>query len=309
MAAINFPSSPSNGDTHTVGGVTYTYNSAETKWKTTINSNAFLPLSGGTVSGNIVLGGELQHSGDTDTKITFGTDTIKLDTGGTTRATVDSSGRVLAGTSSSSANTRAVFAGNSAGSTGAGVVQIARGNTFTAASTNIANLEFTDSDGNIFGRIQCESDAATVAGSDHPGRISIETTADGGTTVTEAVRIDSSQNLRFNSGYGSVATAYGVRAWVNFDGRASTIGSGRANGNVSSVADNGTGQYTVNFTNSFPDNNYAVAQFCRADAGGGMRACVGRGSTGFANGSIQVEIRNGGNNLEDVDAVCLAFFR
>jgi len=59
MAAINFPSSPSNGDTHVVDGVTYTYNSAETKWKTTINSNAFLPLSGGTVSGNIVLGGEL----------------------------------------------------------------------------------------------------------------------------------------------------------------------------------------------------------------------------------------------------------
>ena len=56
MAAIDFPSSPSNGDTHTVGGVTYTYNSAETKWKTTINSNAFLPLTGGTLSGNLNMG-------------------------------------------------------------------------------------------------------------------------------------------------------------------------------------------------------------------------------------------------------------
>ena len=56
MTAINFPDSPSNGDTHVVGGVTYTYNSAETKWKTTINSNAFLPLSGGTLSGNLTLG-------------------------------------------------------------------------------------------------------------------------------------------------------------------------------------------------------------------------------------------------------------
>jgi len=56
MAAIDFPSSPSNGDTHTVGGVTYTYNSAETKWKTTINSNNFLPLTGGTLSGNLNMG-------------------------------------------------------------------------------------------------------------------------------------------------------------------------------------------------------------------------------------------------------------
>ena len=94
MAAINFPDSPSNGDTHVVGGVTYTYNSTETKWKTTINSNAFLPLSGGTVSGNIVLDGELQHSGDTDTKLHFDTDTIKLDTAGSERFRVGSAGQL-----------------------------------------------------------------------------------------------------------------------------------------------------------------------------------------------------------------------
>ena len=56
MTAINFPDSPSNGDTHVVGGVIYTYDSTETKWKTTINSNAFLPLTGGTLSGNLTLG-------------------------------------------------------------------------------------------------------------------------------------------------------------------------------------------------------------------------------------------------------------
>ena len=100
-----------------------------------------------------------------------------------------------------------------------------------------------------------------------------------------------------------------AKAWVNFNGKAASIGSGRANGNVSSVADNGTGQYTVNFSNSFPDNDYAVAQFCRADSGGGMRVCVGRGTTGFATGSIQVEVRNGSNSNEDVEEVCLAFFR
>lgn len=56
MAAINFPSSPSDGDTHVVGDVTYTYNAAETKWKTTISSNNYLALTGGTLSGNLNMG-------------------------------------------------------------------------------------------------------------------------------------------------------------------------------------------------------------------------------------------------------------
>jgi hypothetical protein len=36
--------------------------------------------------------------------------------------------------------------------------------------------------------------------------------------TANALTIDSSSNLQFNSGFGSVATAYGCRAWVNFDG-------------------------------------------------------------------------------------------
>ena len=73
---------------------------------------------------------------------------------------------------------------------------------------------------------------------------------------TERMRIDSSGNLLFNSGYGSVATAYGCRAWVNFNGT-STV-SIRASGNVTSITDNGTGDYTVNFTNAMPDANYST---------------------------------------------------
>ena len=73
---------------------------------------------------------------------------------------------------------------------------------------------------------------------------------------TERMRIDSSGNLLFNSGYGSVATAYGCRAWVNFNGTGTV--AIRASGNVSSITDNGAGDYTVNFTNAMPDANYAV---------------------------------------------------
>jgi len=69
------------------------------------------------------------------------------------------------------------------------------------------------------------------------------------------MQLTSAGLLQFNSGYGSVATAYGCRAWVNFNGT-STV-SIRASGNVSSITDNGTGDYTVNFTTAMPDVNYS----------------------------------------------------
>jgi hypothetical protein len=46
------------------------------------------------------------------------------------------------------------------------------------------------------------------------------------------------------------------RAWVNFNGTG--IVAIRASFNVSSITDNGTGDYTVNFTTAMPDANYAT---------------------------------------------------
>lgn len=52
------------------------------------------------------------------------------------------------------------------------------------------------------------------------------------------------------------APVYACRAWVNFNGTGTV--AIRASGNVSSITDNGTGDYTVNFTTAMPDANYAV---------------------------------------------------
>jgi hypothetical protein len=84
-----------------------------------------------------------------------------------------------------------------------------------------------------------------------------------GSTVAERARITGTGLMQFNSGYGSVATAYGCRAWVNFDGTGTV--AIRASGNVSSITDNGTGLYTVNFTTAMPDANYAVVIYNNAD--------------------------------------------
>jgi hypothetical protein len=76
--------------------------------------------------------------------------------------------------------------------------------------------------------------------------------------------------LQFNSGYGSVATAYGCRAWVNFNGTGTV--AIRASGNVSSITDNGTGDYTVNFTTALADVNYAPAALLNGGSGGNVMA-------------------------------------
>lgn len=52
------------------------------------------------------------------------------------------------------------------------------------------------------------------------------------------------------------APIYACRAWVNFNGTGTV--AIRASGNVTSITDNGTGDYTVNFTTAMSDANYAA---------------------------------------------------
>jgi len=51
------------------------------------------------------------------------------------------------------------------------------------------------------------------------------------------------------------APIYPCRAWVNFNGTGTV--AIRGSGNVSSITDNGTGDYTLNFTTALTDTNYA----------------------------------------------------
>jgi hypothetical protein len=60
------------------------------------------------------------------------------------------------------------------------------------------------------------------------------------------------------------APIYPCRAWVNFNGTGTV--AIRASGNVSSITDNGTGNYSVNFTTAMSDSNYAVCATARNGA-------------------------------------------
>jgi hypothetical protein len=129
------------------------------------------------------------------------------------------------------------------------------------------------------------------------------------TSGTERMRIDSSGNLLFNSGYGSVATAYGCRAWVNFNGTGTV--AIRASGNVSSITDFATGDYQVNITNAMPDANYAfqvAAQ--RNSAGANIAVAAGQGSSLYQTAStFRVLTYNSAFVSEDPQAVLCAVFR
>ena len=73
---------------------------------------------------------------------------------------------------------------------------------------------------------------------------------------------------------GTTYSARGIaKAWVNFNGTG-TIAA-RDSENVSSLTDNGTGDYTVNFSNAFGAADYI------------MNASCGEGGSGSAIGSLR----------------------
>jgi hypothetical protein len=129
--------------------------------------------------------------------------------------------------------------------------------------------------------------------------------AEGGVQVGE---FDASGNFQFNSGYGSTAVAYGCRAWVNFNGT-STVAI-RASGNVTSITDNGTGDYTVNFTTALADANYAAVGIGPniANSGGAYQLATNDAAAPTSS-QYRVNVQTAGGTQSDRAYIFMAFFR
>ena len=67
------------------------------------------------------------------------------------------------------------------------------------------------------------------------------------------LRVNTLQNA---AGTGQPAMSGAAKAWVNFNGTGTV--AIRASFNVTSITDNGTGNYTVNFTTAMADANYVA---------------------------------------------------
>ena len=116
--------------------------------------------------------------------------------------------------------------------------------------------------------------------------------------------IDTSGNLKFNSGFGSAATAYGCRAWVNFDGTGTV--AIRESGNVSSITDYAVGQYGVNFTTAMPDVNYSGNVSARLT--GGIAWCSANHTTAPLTTTFRLAIANNGA-FYDSEYISASIFR
>jgi hypothetical protein len=179
--AIDFPASPTNGQTFTSGALVYTYDG--TKW---------------TAQPAGVTGGTKIEVGNTKAEIVdTGSDgRFVVTTEGSERARVDSSGRLLVGTSSSTTGASSQYAplqviGNGSSATDRGAI-VNLGHSAGAASITtgelIGQILFTDNAAGEFGFISCLADVNAGSG-DYPGRLVFSVTADGAASPTEALRI------------------------------------------------------------------------------------------------------------------------
>jgi hypothetical protein len=138
-----------------------------------------------------------------------------------------------------------------------------------------------------------------------------------GTVVADTLQADSTSTLVLKNGVAntpptvqdSAGTQIGTfcRAWVNFNGTGTV--AIRASFNVSSITDNGTGDYTVNFTNALPDANYMVGscawEWPGVNGGAGFYA----NSSFYLTSSIRGKTFNTSSVVADANYCHVAIFR
>ena len=98
------------------------------------------------------------------------------------------------------------------------------------------------------------------------------------------------------------------RAWVNFNGTGTV--AIRASFNVSSITDNGVGDYTINFTNAMPDANYSACSVGASIANSSGNYVISQNTaTAPTSSAYRLNVQTGGGTMNDNAFVNLSFFR
>ena len=160
------------------------------------------------------------------------------------------------------------------------------------------------------------SGTALVSTGDTNGTLVIQTN---GTTVAATFGADQSLTVVGALTIGSAAQAvpsgsaplFAARAWVNFNGTGTV--AIRASGNVSSITDNGVGDYSMNFTTAMADTNYAAVSSGQLDNSGAANGDVitgaYRSATSHATTSYRTSCVNSGGSTTDPVSYDIAIFR
>ena len=127
-----------------------------------------------------------------------------------------------------------------------------------------------------------------------------------GTVLNDQSNIEAQVKTATNAS-GS-APVYACRAWVNFNGTGTV--AIRASGNVSSITDNNTGDYTVNFTTAMPDANYSAVAMCGSNsAGNGFGVVANQFGSSATSSAYRVRTLNGVSSADDNAYVYFSAFR
>jgi hypothetical protein len=94
---------------------------------------------------------------------------------------------------------------------------------------------------------------------------------------------------------------------VSFDGTTNTAGNCTigASYNVATVADNGTGDYTINFTSALADQHYAIAGWSYGDG----VIISGNATNAPTNAACRIRNRGHEGTYVDVSKITVIFFR
>jgi hypothetical protein len=127
---------------------------------------------------------------------------------------------------------------------------------------------------------------------------------DGAVTNAKLTLAANASNIKTALNASGDAPIYAARAWVNFNGTGTP--AIRASGNVSSITDNGTGDYIVNFTTAMPDGNYSTVTSVKYFAidNGGYEDIVTTNT-----GSTRVRVFASGLGAMDSDYIGVTIFR
>jgi hypothetical protein len=105
----------------------------------------------------------------------------------------------------------------------------------------------------------------------------------------------------------SGVTKYLAQAWVNFNGTGTVAINGQ--GNVSSITDNGVGDYTVNFTTAMSDANYAAAGTVSQASTAERQTLHGVSTPSPTSSAFRFWIASNVGSAVDVPGISLAFYR
>jgi hypothetical protein len=175
------------------------------------------------------------------------------------------------------------------------------------------NVGYFDQGANAF-RILDDTQVTNTSGT-QTGLLGDQTTAtwEAGTGTTESLVSPAKVKAAIKPALNATGSApiFACRAWVNFNG-SGTVAI-RASGNVSSITDNGTGDYTVNLTAAMPDANYCVVTTGSNDLGDATyRNTTNANRANFGTTSFRIFSQGVNQNAsvkEDAGNINVAVFR